>query len=385
MYIVAPFGFYGWGNIGDEATLNGFARLLAQGSVAARVRVGSRDPGHTARVEPAFRYFSVSRRDPRRWWAKLRASAHAVIGGTPIMDVLGRWPLCDLEPLVRSTDRWKVPMVFIGVGIESLRSAESRSIVSKEIVPRVRHWSVRSDCDRQRLTEYGASPDHITVAADMAWLIEPATPEFGRGYLRANGVDPHQRLIGVNVVNENFVLDREAGMVDALALALEELADQLDARIVFLANEIRDDAEFDRMAAERVRGRMKDPHRAVLAANTYLAPREMMSIVSCCDLTISMRYHFCLFSALQKVPFIAIPRSDKIADLCWDLGWRSTVMPPALERATIVDEGVRLHQDASLIRSQLSKSVGRMSERAKRNLDALEALAPVGRQPSGVR
>jgi len=29
MNIVAPFGFYGYGNIGDEATLQGFARLRA--------------------------------------------------------------------------------------------------------------------------------------------------------------------------------------------------------------------------------------------------------------------------------------------------------------------------------------------------------------------
>ena len=30
MNLVAPFGFYGAGNIGDEATLQGFARLLSR-------------------------------------------------------------------------------------------------------------------------------------------------------------------------------------------------------------------------------------------------------------------------------------------------------------------------------------------------------------------
>ena len=136
--IVAPFGFYGWGNIGDEATLNGFASLLAQSGMRAQVSVGSRNPAHTARVEPAFRYFRTNCRDPRRWWAKLRASAHAIVGGTPIMDVLGDWPLCELTPLVRSIDRWKVPLAFVGVGIENLRLDESRRIVATEIAPRVR-------------------------------------------------------------------------------------------------------------------------------------------------------------------------------------------------------------------------------------------------------
>ena len=108
--IVAPFGFYGCGNIGDEATLNGFASLLTQCGMHAQVSVGSRNPAHTARVEPAFRYFRTDCHDPRRWWAKLRASAHAIVGGTPIMDMLGEWPLCELTPLVRSIDRWKVPL-----------------------------------------------------------------------------------------------------------------------------------------------------------------------------------------------------------------------------------------------------------------------------------
>ena len=209
MNIVAPFGFYGCGNIGDEATLNGFASLLAKCGVRARVSVGSGNPAHTARVEPAFSYFRTNRRDPRRWWAKLRASAHAIIGGTPIMDVLGEWPLCELTPHVRSIDRWKVPLVFVGVGIERLRLRQSRHIVSAEIIPRVRHWSVRCDRDKQRLVDYGVSPDVITVAADAAWLIDPVTAEFGRDYLQNLGVDPANPLIGVNLVNENSMFDQQ--------------------------------------------------------------------------------------------------------------------------------------------------------------------------------
>lgn len=44
MKLVAPFVFYGWGNIGDESTLQGFARLLAKGPVRATAWVGSRAP-----------------------------------------------------------------------------------------------------------------------------------------------------------------------------------------------------------------------------------------------------------------------------------------------------------------------------------------------------
>ena len=374
MNIVAPFGFYGSGNIGDDATLVGFARLLVQSGVRAKVSVGSRNPAHNARVEPAFQYFRVSGHDPRRWWAKLRASAHAIIGGTPIMDVLGEWPLCELTPLVRSIDRWKVPLAFIGVGIENLRLCESRRIVSAEITPRVRHWSVRCDRDKQRLVDYGVSPDVITVAADSAWLIEPVKAEFGRDHLRRLKVDLQYPLIGVNLVNENSMLDQYPIMVDALAAALDELASKLDAQIIFLASEVRGDATFDKAAAIQVIGRMTRATRAILAPNDYFSPREMMSIISCCDLTMSMRYHFCLFSALQGVPFIAIPRSDKVSDLCWDIDWPARVVPPRFDALEIVEHGTGLAQNSSAVKKELKQTVKKMGERALRNIAALTAL-----------
>ena len=373
MRVVAPFGFYGWGNIGDEATLNGFARLLTLTGVRAAVWIGSRNPAHTARAEPAFRYFDASRRDPRRWWAKLRASLHAVVGGTPIQDILGDWPLRDLTPLVRAIDRWKVPFVFIGVGVEDLRRDESRRLVGAEIAPRVQQWSVRCDRDRQRLEQYGIAPEAIVVAADMAWLIEPVTTDFGRARLRRLGIDLDRPLIGVNLVNENSCFDRDPGMVETLAAALDELVERTDASVLFLANDVRDDASFDKAAAAKVLGRMRPTGRAALAPSDYLTPREMMSIVANCALTISMRYHFCMFSALQGVPFIAIERSAKVSDLCWDLDWRARVPLTGLEASAIVSHGTRSLSDGSAAdwRSHLSQSVARMKTRALLNVAPL--------------
>jgi polysaccharide pyruvyl transferase WcaK-like protein len=374
MRIVAPFGFYGSGNIGDEATLNGFARLLAYSGMRARVSVASRNPAHTARVEPAFAYFDTSSRDPRRWLAKLRATAHAIVGGTPIMDIEGDWPLRDVAPLVRAIDRWRVPFTCVGIGTESLQSDRSRRIVADEIAPRVTHWSVRSERDRERLTEYGVPAPRMTVAADMAWLIDAASTEFGRSHLARLGVDPAQALIGINLVNENSVFEREPDLVESLAAAIDELVTAVDGRAIFLANEVREDATFDTAAANTVIARMTRADRATLIPNHYLAPRQMMSVIGCCALTMSMRYHFCLFSALQGVPFIAIERSAKVADLCWDIEWPARVPLRRLDAGEVADHGRRLSQAASTLKATLGASVQRMRERARRNVTALSAL-----------
>jgi polysaccharide pyruvyl transferase WcaK-like protein len=374
--LVVPFGFYGAGNIGDEATLQGFARLLSQCGADVRVAVASQNPDHTSWVEPAFTYFNAAGVDPRRYWAKLRADAHVFAGGTPIMDVLGEWPLNEVAAIVRAAvGKWRAPVSFVGVGIEGLRSEESRRIVADAIVPHVRHWSVRSAHDRLRLLEYGASADAITVAADMAWLIAPATREFGRARLGRWGIDPRRPLVGVNVVNENGTFDREPHIVPALASALDALATNSGAQVIFLANEVREDSSFDKAAALRVMSGMRRSERAMLAPNEYLSPQQMMSLIGCCNLTISMRYHFCLFSALQSVPFIAIERSDKVSDLCLDLNWAASMKPPQLTSEVVLGHATMMEEDVSLSwAGELRSRVQDMKSRALRNVAGLVTL-----------
>jgi polysaccharide pyruvyl transferase WcaK-like protein len=374
MRIAAPFGFYGYGNIGDEATLHGFSLLLSQSGVAAQVSVASQNPAHTGRVVPSLRYFKARGFDPRRWLANRRAAAHIVIGGTPIMDCLGDWPLSELAPLVTATDRTRVPMSFVGVGIESLKAERSRRIVAEEIAPRVRYWTVRSARDRERLLEYGASPEAVCVAADMAWLIPPATTDFGKEQLRRWGVDDKQPLVGVNLVNENALFDRHPNLVEATARALDDLTSRLDGRVIFLANEVRQGDEFDRAAAERVLSKMQYRDRAVVPAAVYYSPQQMMSIIACCRLTMSMRYHFCLFSAVQNVSFIAIQRTDKVSDLCWDLNWEAGVVPPVFGADDLIEHGRRLIDDRTAQMAPLEQRVAVMRKRAGRNAEAIARL-----------
>ncbi len=374
MRIVVPWGFYGWGNIGDEGTLKGFAQLLTQTGVRATVTLGSRNPAHTAAVEPMFRYFEGARPDPRRWIAKLRASSHAFVGGTPIMDVLGEWPLCDVRPLVLGAVRRKLPVVFVGVGIEGLRLDASVKIMKEDITPHVLSWSVRSQKDQQRLLGVGVPPERITVAADMAWLVNHSDGAFGATHLKALGVDTDRPLIGVNLVNENDCFDRQPRLGQEIAHAIDRLSDELDAHVIFLAQEVRDEPGFDRAAAMRVAGLMARKDRVTLVPNTYFSPNEVMSILEHCDLTIGMRYHFCIFSALQRVPFIAIQRSDKLLDLCWDMNWHAGVTPATLTASAIVEEGIRLQRESARTAAHLDESVQRMKTRALFNAAPLNAL-----------
>lgn len=374
MKLVAPWGFYGMGNTGDEGTLSGFARLLALSGIAADVSIGCGDPAHTARVESAFRYFSVFGNDPRRWWAKFRGTAQAVIGGTPVMDVQGDWPLREIVPVLRIAERRNLPFAFVGCGIEELRQAKSNSILRDEVIPRAHCWSVRSERDSNRLVSAGASKDRITIAADLAWLIDPANDPGMSRRLDDQGIGPPKTLIGVSICNENLCLDRHPEMADALAGALDALISERDALAIFLCAEVRDEPEFDRAAAGRVRARMSRADRALILPRHYHTPRELMTVIGRCSMVFSMRYHVCLFSAIQGVPFIGLERSDKVSDLCWDLGWPSRIALPFDEADALIGMARGLMQGRSAAQAQLRASAWVMRERAMRNRVPLDAL-----------
>lgn len=376
MRIVAPFGFYGWGNIGDEATLNGFARLLQDSGFPARAAVGSQNPGHTSRVEPRFSYFRAQGRDWRRSWAKFRSQAQALVGGTPIMDVLGKWPLNEVRQHVLAAARQQRPMVAVGIGTEELRSEKARALVRQDLAPRLRHWSVRCERDAERLREYGVPAERVTVAADMAWLIPPADAEFGRRQLADWGLPSGPRVVGINMVDENQMLSGNPAMVDAIAQGLDELVRQEGVRLLFLANEVRQEPGFDTAAAGLILQRLKHRDQAVLAPAQYFAPREMMSIIACCAATLSMRYHFCLFSALQGIPFVAIERSGKVRDLSWDLGWSGRVAPEQLTAPTLAAQLAASWADPAAAATLLARGRTTLRERALRNVESLAALTP---------
>jgi polysaccharide pyruvyl transferase WcaK-like protein len=291
------------------------------------------------------------------------------------MDGLGDWPLSELVPLVHSAARSKRPVAFVGIGVESLHRAESRRSVTADLAPVVSHWSVRGQRDCARLEALGVPPERITVAADMAWLLQPADTTFGRRTLdRLKPAVIRGPVIGVNLNLERSMVREQPRLTSIVAGALDRIIAECDAAVVFLCNEVREGETFDKAAALAVCSQMKRRGQTILVPNEYYSPQQMLSLVGCCDVTLSSRYHFCVFSALQGVPFLALNRSNKVEDLCLDLE-----ATPALSLAeTGVEDLCRqltaVHAGRERMRSTLTRRVGELRDRARANLTTLDVL-----------
>lgn len=374
MDLVVPFGFYGWGNIGDESTLQGFARLISHYHPEMHVWVASRNPSHTARVEPTLKYFKAVGRDPRKWWARYRSAGQLVAGGTPIMDVLGAWPLSEVAPLVSAAHHQRKPIVFVGAGTEKLQREESRRVVSEVLAPKVLHWSARSERDKERLIDYGVLPERVAVAADLAWTLEKISRDFGETKLIELGLSVNSTFVGVNVNNESSVLAQEPRLFEKIGGFLDSLVEYYDVQILFLCNEVRDGDTYDKTASRKIINYMKHKHKAFQIPNHYWTPQQMLSLIACCCITISMRYHFCLFSALQNIPFIAIERSDKVSDLCYDMNWIYSATLANLSSGLLFNMFSEIYQRRTELVDFLKGSVELMRARATQNNLVLDIL-----------
>lgn len=374
MNLLAPFGFFGAGNIGDESTLQGFARLVSRSHRDFNVWVASRNPSHTERVEPSFKYYKSRNDNLWKRWLRFRSSASVIVGGTPIMDVLGDWPLSELVPLISNSKKQGKPVVFIGAGTEGLQREESRRIVSEALAPNVEYWTVRSQRDQQRLTAYGVGAEKIAVAADLAWTLDAVPDDFGKQLLKESGFRSDYPIVGVNITNEKFVNEQEPQLFEKIAKFLDTLVDEYDVQVLFIANEVREGKTFDKVAGTRALSLMKRKDRAALMPNHYWSPEQMLSLIGCCHLTVSMRYHFCLFSALQRVPFIALKRSDKVDDLCWDLNWPHSAALGNLDVSQLLEIFSAASHDRPTLAEYLKTQTDLMRERAFQNSLSLDAL-----------
>ena len=372
--LVVPWGIFGAGNIGDEAVLEGFTKLVYEGYPGLIPTVATHNPEYDAAVAPHNRYYDVKRPGWRARWANRRAQAKAVVGDTPISDYDGDWPLCEIAQFVRTAVRRNQPIAFIGTGTEELQHEKSRSIVANVLAPNAAHWSVRGDRDAQRLLGLGVPEDRITVAADLAWLLPPVSDEFGRDTLNQLGIGDARATVAVNITNEPWVTRAEPKVFGVLAGALDRLIHASDCDVLLVSSETREDDRYDSAALELLRDRMSRCSRAHTLPPHYWTPAQMQSILSACQLVIAARFHLCVLSAIQRTPFIAINRQVKLRDLCFDLDWAYSVDLAADELDQVPLIAKELLGDRLALGEHLGSQVGRLAQRAGDNIYSLQAL-----------
>lgn len=364
-------GSYGGLNLGDEAILESIVAQL-RAALPAEITVFSRDAEDTRRrhrVERAVDVRDLSRDEARREVARLDL---LILGGGGIL--YDR----EVEVYLREVflaHELGVPVMVYAVSAGPLQHRSNRALVRDALEP-AGVVSVRDRQGRRLLEEVGVHRE-IVVTADPALLLAPQPlPEDA---LSREGLDRERVLVGFSV--------REPGPaapeIDVqhyhrlLANAADFMVSRIDADIVFVPMERK---RNDTQHSHAVVALMQHAERASVLKGEY-TPGQLMSLIGHFDFCVGMRLHFLIFSALQGVPFVALPYASKVTGLLQEL---EMDMPPlddvsAGRLLATIDYSWDTRND---IRARIQQRLPPLQAKARENQRLLEALIEQRVQPA---
>lgn len=352
-------GYYGFGNLGDEALLEVIAGRMRERFPAAQLEVLSATPQRTA---AEHRVATAPRWDWREVRAAIRRADVVLSGGGGLLQ-----DATSLRSLI----------YYAGILREAIRAQRKTMIFAQSIGP-LDFWGrlvVRRFCkglDRatvrdaqsRRLLQRLVPKTTIQQTADPVFLYD--VPE-GAVDLSSEGLGPESGAYAVVSVRRIATL-RDASAI--LARAVDRLAERYGVRSAFLPLGGAADAA---VSTDVIRACKSSP---VLLPESSLA--KAASILRSAHVVVGMRLHSLVLAARYAVPFLAIAYDPKVTALCDDLEypleplWRHGEARPS--DAAVDDLVDRLVRERDALSAHLAARRGTAQAAAERNFDVLGEL-----------
>jgi len=350
-------GYCGCGNAGDEAILAGLVEGFRGSCPPVQLTVFSGDPRATE-AEHGVRAVPRGLASASR---QARASDLLISGGGGLLQDATSWrsPLYYLG-VMKVAQAAGVPVACLGHGIGPLRRRFVRS-AARRVLSGVQLITVRDQSSAEELRQLGVTrPAQVT--ADLAFLLPRPSQAEGEEAWRNAGL-PVDAPPAAAVALREPTRPSAAGLPQALAKAIGGASQQLGLRILLLAMGPRD----QRFAAQ-VAEALHTPAEAHIVS-TEMSARQLLALVSKCDLVIAMRLHALIFAAICGVSAVGVSYDPKVDALMEQLGLQSAAStaefnPQALAQA--IHEAWRGREE---IAPALCRRAEELRQAARRNIE----------------
>ncbi len=313
-------GYFGMGNVGDEAILSALIEELRSRDIEPIVL--SADPSRTARLHgvQSCREKILS----LRFWRYFLKSSMLVFAGGGRYGKRTLRRMCILALLAKALGK-KVEFRAQGIypyewsGLPIIMSIpkpfdDFTKLLIKLAFIFVDKVTVRDEFSRQALSLCGVSRN-VEIEDDFALKLKPKYEEALR-ILSKHGVSLDRKpLIGLNLRTLHPKIRQK--LVDVMSEFLDWLATS-GAELVFVpfGYESRPERFFDDdlIIAKELKKHMKKSERLKVIDNEY-KPQAILGIFKFFNLFVGMRFHSIIFSTMMKTPTIAIIYDTKTVEL----------------------------------------------------------------------
>lgn len=349
--MVAVSGYYGFGNLGDEAVLYSMLQALRGSLPEARFVVLSHDPAGT---RAAFGVEAVNRWNPVAVYRTLAACDLLISGGGSLLqDVTGLKSLLYYAGVIWLAEALGKPVVFYAQGIGPLRTELGRQLV-RRVAARARLITVRDALSAAELRLLGIGGTPLVVTADpvLGLEAEAVGREKGEAVLAEAGA-AGRPVVGV-------ALREWPGFGAAQEEALARVLDGLCRRglaVLFIPLHFPADLAVNR----RVAARMAEPSAVVSRA---LAVEEVLSLFGCLHFCLGMRLHALVFAAVFHVPLVGLSYDPKIQRFLFGLHWRPPLPADKFTSAALSREVEEVLLGYEAARAKLRQMVEQLKAQA---------------------
>lgn len=330
-------GFYGFGNIGDEAILEVELDDLRYSLPRSRIIVFSGNEKLTSKqynveavnsgISLGFKQ-ALERISVRTMISAFHSLATFVVtlkrtdililgGGTLLTDRYGWQYIWEYLEKVVVAKALRKRVAFYSVGVGPVQTWIGRQLI-RIIVNQADLITVRDKKSEKLLRDIGVRKPAISVSIDPAYFLHPAEQSKALEILNNEGIKRKERpLVGVCIRPWICVskLKRE------MAETMDHLISKLNATVVFIPFWEERDREF----AVDIIQMMHHKKKAKIIG--HYSPREVKAIIGQMDLIIGMRLHSLIFAASMGVPFAGVVYDPKVSSFLELIGQEKRGVP----------------------------------------------------------
>ncbi|TLD40200.1 MAG: Poly(glycerol-phosphate) alpha-glucosyltransferase [Candidatus Jettenia ecosi] len=369
IFKVGISGSYGGLNLGDEAILQSIITELRR-SLPVEITVFTRNPEDTLRRHQVERVVPVRKINRNEAIPEIERLDLMILGGGGIL--FDPEVKIFLREVVLAQEKG-VPVMVYSVGVGPLNDPASKELM-RDCLNQVTVITVREREAQQVLEEIGVNRE-ILVTADPALLLrpEPLPP----GTLEREHLDGQRCKIGISVREPGSAAPdiSEDHYHALLADAADYMVDRFDADVVFIPMErlVKDVQQSHAVVARMLRA-----SQATVLKGEYTSG-QVLSIIGHFAFTVGMRLHFLIFSAIQGVPFVALPYASKVSGFIDELHMAT---PPLklVNAGRLIAYIDRSWDKQRLLQKQISRVLPQLKKRALENNTIAVRLLKEGRK-----
>jgi polysaccharide pyruvyl transferase WcaK-like protein len=412
---IGIFGNFGWGNLGNSATLEATVagvrthwptadflcictnpdELHRQyGFDVAPVRWGSGEglnlPDSRMLRIPA----KLVQRPPSeiRLWQRARQVVAGLdlllVAGTGVLDDFAIGPMdipYDLFKWSVQAHRNHVPLAYLSTGAGPIDHRRSRFLITRAL-SRAFYRSYRDEYSRGYLESVGFDISHDSIYPDLAFGLPIA------GHLltkRASGAGEGSLVVGLGVMSYS---GSQTGPEEGEAIYQEYLQKivAFGSWLLSAGHTVRlvlGDTLVDQRAFEDVRSALATSAPGVsgqVIAEPVRSVEELLCQLAQSDVVVATRFHNVLLSLLVEKPVISVSYNQKNDDLMADMGLGAYCQPiRELDVRRLQEQFQQLVANAGTVRQQIAVQTTRQRQLLDEQYERVRTLSGAGSKPRG--